>query len=264
MMLLSMNRGTLSFVLFRIPIEIQPLSWLLLAFLGGAFTISGASDLYPVLIFVVAGMISIIAHELGHALAGRELMGSSPSIVIHSFGGTTTNSNMRHMTRARYFAMVLAGPIGGFLPALLAFILLCLQVGDVAACLRFVWVTTLPFGVSDGDVLSLSPVIEALSGMGMGMGRLNLIMELYTSFFFVGIWWTILNLLPIFPLDGGKLLATLLDNYLIAAVVGIVFSVLLLLFALHLQSVYTTLFACYFIYLNWQHFQLFRQSRQSR
>lgn len=259
-MLWSMNRGTLSFVLFGIPIEIQPFSWLLLAFLGGAFNISGATDLYPVFIFMIAGMISIIAHELGHALAGRELMGSSPSIVIHGFGGTTTNSNMRHVTRANYFAMVLAGPLGGFLPALLAFAILCLQVGDVSACLSFVRVTSLPFGISESQLMAVAPVVDCI--YHKGAGQLNLIPELYTSFFFVGIWWSVLNLLPIFPLDGGKLLATLLDNYLVAAVVGIVFSVLLLLFALHLESVYTALFACYFIYLNWQHFQLFRQTRQ--
>lgn len=254
-----MNRGVISFQLFGIPVAIQPISWLLLAFLGGAFNISGAADLYPVLIFMVVGMVSIIAHEMGHALAGRHWLGSSPSIEIVAFGGETRNDHIRMMSRPRFFAMVFAGPLLGLLPALLALLVLCIQMGDWGACWSFARVSTFSLGCSEQDYLSAITVLEHL--MSPHSGIPSVLYHLYTSFFFVGFWWTLLNLLPIFPLDGGKLVATLLNNFKLSAVIGIVFSLLFLAFALYCKSVYTTVFACYFVYLNWQHFQAYRSMR---
>ncbi len=254
-----MNRGSLFFSLFGIPIEIKPLSWLLLAFLGGAFRIQGADDVAPVLVFMFAAMASLIAHELGHALAGRHLLGAVPSITLHAFGGETQNAGIRDMSRSKYFMMVLAGPLAGLLPALLAFVLLAAQLGDWSACWSFAQFSALPVVLSVEQRDGLQLVSEFFADPASG--RMSVMFELYYAFFFIGAWWTFLNLLPIFPLDGGKLVATLLNNYKISALIGIVFSFLFLAFALWVQSVYSSIFACYFVYLNWQHFQMYRKMR---
>lgn len=256
MMVAIMNRGSISFSLFGIPIEIQPFAWLLLAFLGGAFRINDAGDISPVLIFMVAGMISVIAHELGHALVGRKLMGGSPYIQIGGMGGVTINEHMRHATRWNFFAMVFGGPLAGFIPAVLAFVLLVLQTGSLSASLAFVECSTFPFFASEADFITARTVIESF--YNFDTQSLSMMYHVYTSFFLVGIWWTILNLLPIFPLDGGKLLGTLLNNFKVASMVGIVFSALFLLFGLYSESVYNCIIAAYIAYLNWQHFQQFR------
>ncbi|MFI3243955.1 MAG: hypothetical protein R3Y56_06860 [Akkermansia sp.] len=254
-----MNRGSLSFSLFGVPIEIQPFAWLLLAFLGGACRINDGSDLMPVLIFMVAGMISVIAHELGHALVGRKLMGGSPYIQIGGMGGVTVNESIRYGSRWHFFAMVLGGPLAGFLPALLAFVLLVLQSGSFSGSLAFVECTTFPFFASVADYNAAGAVGYSL--YDVDADQFSLMYDVYTSFFMVGIWWTILNLLPIFPLDGGKLLGTLLNNFKVASMVGIVFSALFLLFGLYSESVYNCIIAAYIAYLNWQHFQQFRSTQ---
>ncbi len=256
MMVAIMNRGSISFSLFGVPIEIQPFAWLLLAFLGGAFRINDASDVFPVLIFMIAGMISVMAHELGHALVGRKLMGGRPYIQIGGMGGVTVNESIRYGSRWNFFAMVLGGPLAGFIPALLAFLVLVAQTGSFSVSLAFVECSTFPFFASMEDFQAASAVAESM--FNVDSGNLGIMYEIYTSFFLVGIWWTILNLLPIFPLDGGKLLGTLLNNFKAASMVGIVFSALFLLFGLYTESVYNCLIAAYIAYLNWQHFQQFR------
>lgn len=252
-----MNRGSISFSLFGVPILIQPFAWLLLAFLGGAFRITEASELSAVLVFVVAGMISLIAHELGHALVGQRLMGGSPIIEISGMGGVTVNQNMSHPTRWGFFQMVFAGPIAGCIPALLMFMLLVLQMGDFNACLAFVRCSSFPFFVTAPDFELARQVASEF--YDFSTGQLSLMYHVYTSFFMVGIWWTILNLLPIFPLDGGKLLGTLLNNFKLASMIGLIFSALLILFAFYMESVYNCILAAYLAYLNWQHFQQFRR-----
>ena len=63
------------FTLFGIPVYIRPSFWVVLAIFGGALSISSVEDLiYPAL-FVIAGFVAILSHEMGHALVGRKLDG---------------------------------------------------------------------------------------------------------------------------------------------------------------------------------------------
>ena len=52
-------RGVLNFRLFGIPVSIHPMSWVILAVLGGAFGVSDGDDLSRVAVFVVAGMLCL-------------------------------------------------------------------------------------------------------------------------------------------------------------------------------------------------------------
>ena len=99
------------FRLFGIPIEIQPFFWLILVLLGSNFgtSISGANQALNVALFVIAGAISILVHELGHALMGRKFK-ATPYIVLHGFGGYAAFPDAR-FTRVQSFLVTAAGPL---------------------------------------------------------------------------------------------------------------------------------------------------------
>lgn len=72
------------FTLFGIPVYIRPSFWVVLAIFGGALSISSVEDLiYPAL-FVIAGFIAILSHEMGHALVGRRLAAASRRLFWNS------------------------------------------------------------------------------------------------------------------------------------------------------------------------------------
>lgn len=88
------------FTLFGIPIYIRPTFWIVLAIFGGILGVSSVESLiYPAL-FVIAGFIAILSHELGHALVGRKLGGGQQTIILELFGGVTSSHGMQ-LTRAR-------------------------------------------------------------------------------------------------------------------------------------------------------------------
>ena len=60
------------FHLLGFPVTVQPWHWAILAFCGGALGIRDPEDLLPVLLFMPAGFVSILIHELGHALTMRQ------------------------------------------------------------------------------------------------------------------------------------------------------------------------------------------------
>jgi Zn-dependent protease len=69
----------------------------------------------------------------------------------------------------------------------------------------------------------------------------------------INFWWSLINLLPVFPLDGGQFLATFTGNtqlaYKVGTVVGIAGAVLMLLWTGSLWN--TALFG----FLAWQNYQ---------
>ncbi|MEY5020317.1 MAG: hypothetical protein RLZ22_1405, partial [Verrucomicrobiota bacterium] len=57
----------------------------------------------------LAGFISILIHELGHALTARKF-GAYSSIVLQAFGGIAQHSGVR-LSRPQSFAVTAAGPL---------------------------------------------------------------------------------------------------------------------------------------------------------
>lgn len=99
------------FRLFGIPIEIQPFFWLIMVMLGSGFGrgVDTANQALNIALFVIAGAISVLVHELGHALMGRKF-GARPHIVLHSFGGYAAFPDGR-FTRLESFMVTAAGPL---------------------------------------------------------------------------------------------------------------------------------------------------------
>ncbi len=96
------------FSLFGIPVEVQPFFWISLVILGGAISADSAAEIFRVVLFVMAGFISILIHELGHALTARSF-GASTSITLQAFGGFAAYAGVS-MNRWQRFLITAAGP----------------------------------------------------------------------------------------------------------------------------------------------------------
>ena len=173
----------------------HPFFWLLSAILGWPLA---SQDPKLMLIWMAAVFVSILVHEMGHALVIR-YYGWSPSVILYSFGGLATyNPGFRPVnssysrngnTTLGQIAISFAGPAAGFLLALI-----------VAASV-----------IAAGYKLDLDLVIrtEAPPEPDLPPGTL---VRLYTPLAFlanallwINIYWGILNLVPVYPLDGGKI-----------------------------------------------------------
>lgn len=98
----------LRFSLFGIPVEVQPFFWISLVILGSSKGADTATEIFQVVLFVLAGFISILVHELGHALTARSF-GASTSITLQAFGGFAAYAGVS-MNRWQRFLITAAGP----------------------------------------------------------------------------------------------------------------------------------------------------------
>jgi Zn-dependent protease len=180
------TRYDLRFSIAGIPVRVHPLFWLI-TFLFG-FSLNNL--LYTFLwMFVV--FISILIHELGHAFAFRRY-GLRSSIVLHYMGGLTIPESVSWgsgwaniaLTPREEIFISLAGPFSGFLFA-------ALIVGGVIASGGSIAVNWL---------LGFIP-LPTLGSLPFGGLFLSALIVLLLS---VNIFWGLINLVPVYPLDGGN------------------------------------------------------------
>ena len=110
------------FTIFGIPVQVQPFFWITLAIIGGALRADSSAAILNIGLFVVAGFVSVLVHELGHALTARKF-GAHSSITLQAFGGYAAYSGAS-LTRRQTFAVTAAGPAIQILLGLAAFFLL--------------------------------------------------------------------------------------------------------------------------------------------
>jgi Zn-dependent protease len=185
------TRYDLRFTLFGIPVRVHPLFWVITALLGAS-----AGSLIGVVVWVPAVFLSILIHEIGHALAMRRF-GQVPQITLHYGGGLTTAEPFWWggrpvsvpLTPGQDVLIALAGPGAGF--ALAALVL-----GIVAAAGGTVSATML---------LGVLPLPAATLPAGGWLFD-----WIVATFLWINIFWGVINLLPVFPLDGGNIARTLL------------------------------------------------------
>ncbi len=156
----------LSWRMFGIHVRVHPLFWLMACLLGAPYL----ERLGPVflLIWVACVFVSILVHEMGHVVMGR-IFGREGHIVLYSFGGLAFGSSDLP-NRWKRIAVSFAGPLAGFLL----------------------------YGVVYLIQFYLFPLVES-RGARIYFG-VALVMLLW-----INLAWGILNLLPIYPLDGGKI-----------------------------------------------------------
>uniref|UniRef100_A0A7C2JW88 Peptidase M50 domain-containing protein n=1 Tax=Schlesneria paludicola TaxID=360056 RepID=A0A7C2JW88_9PLAN len=152
--------------LARIPIRVIPTFWLMAAVLGW-----DPDRLDLVFLWVMCVFGSILFHEMGHALTAMAF-GYDPHIVLYHFGGYAAFFPDRELTPLKSLLITLAGP----LPQL------ALGLATVAALL-------LTKGWADQH-------LEPKSAEYLEFTLIFLIT--------INVGWSLMNLLPVLPLDGGQ------------------------------------------------------------
>jgi Zn-dependent protease len=112
----------LHFSIFGIPVHVQPFFWITMALIGGAFGATTPEAILLLILFILAGFISILIHELGHALTLKAFRVPS-EITLQAFGGFAAYPGGR-LSRPQSFLVTAAGPVIQLLLAGLAFVIL--------------------------------------------------------------------------------------------------------------------------------------------
>lgn len=180
------------FKLFGIPVEIQPFFWVSTCLLGGGTYAHTREAIINVVIFMFAALISILVHELGHALTGLRYGGGFARITLTAFGGLAYHEG-GILSRDHRFRMVAAGPGAGLALFALTAGLLCLAFTPVDV---FSLVTHLLFGFNQGFTSAALPEFIIANPWGF---------EFIGQMLRINFWWSLINLLPVLPLDGGRI-----------------------------------------------------------
>ena len=185
------TRYDLRFTLLGIPVRVHPLFWLLAVLFGGF-----AGDLLAVVVWIAAVFIAILVHEMGHALTMRRF-GVDSHVVLYLFGGVAVPQGMAWGGRVAYVplspiqeaAVSFAGPAAGFLLA-----------GAVIAV-----VTAAGGAIMKMPLFGVIPIPYALLPFQAG-----LLQSFVSSLLWIAIFWGAINLMPVYPLDGGNIARRLL------------------------------------------------------
>lgn len=166
-----------NFQIFGIPCRIHPYFWLGALFFAFPREQNLPGNIILALLIIRAAclFVSILVHELGHAVLIR-LAGFRPEVVLHAFGGLAVYHPHRAVHPATTVAILFAGPAAGFM-----------LYGIVRLAAQWLAVSY-PEGIH--------PVLE------------DAIIQLE----WINLVWGLVNLLPIFPLDGGQITRTLLES----------------------------------------------------
>ena len=206
------------FSIFGIPVVVQPFFWITLVILGGALSATNAADILDIALFVIAGFISILIHELGHALTARKF-GAYSEITLQAFGGYAAYSGVR-LTRPQRFTITAAGPAIQILLGL-------------ALLFAFPFLPVL----NDNADYFLSTL----------MG--------------ISLFWAVLNLLPVLPLDGGQMLNAVLGPQRLRITLWVTVIVSIVVGLILYVKYHSPLFALFLCMFAWQAFQALRENR---
>jgi Zn-dependent protease len=170
------------FSLLGIPVRVHPFFWVVAVLMG----INGNEKPARMAIWVGVFFVSILIHEMGHALAARSF-GWPPSITLHGFGGLASYRPTYRSPRNQIL-ITAAGPLAGFAFAALVVVFLAVSGRHVQL---------------ERDFSSLLPItFDWFPSM-----ELNILIY---DLLYVNIFWGLVNLLPVLPLDGGQIANELL------------------------------------------------------
>jgi len=117
-------------------------------------------------------VVSVLVHEFGHALTAV-FFGQTAKIELVGLGGVTQRKGSEKLKLWQEFIIVLNGPLAGFTLAAISW-----------------WAYSILHEIHPDSLVTYASKIA----------------------FYVNFFWTILNLLPVQPLDGGKLFSIFLES----------------------------------------------------
>lgn len=158
--------------MFGIGVRVHPTFWLFSLMMGYGFIQKGVIFVF---LWVAASFLSILVHELGHVIAGR-IFGQHGNIVLYSFGGLAVGS-WHDARRWQRIIIMLAGPAAGF------------ALYGLVTALDVFWFREAFYNARFDPRFAWS--IRFLKYMNL--------------------FWSIMNLIPVFPMDGGQVLREVTD-----------------------------------------------------
>ncbi|MDA7509601.1 hypothetical protein N9046_06285 [Akkermansiaceae bacterium] len=207
-------------------------------FLGGGLAITSREDFLMILLWIIVLLVSILVHELGHALTSRKMTGVTPSIKLWGMGGLAYSNTQ--LTQKQSFWVTWAGPLAG-LGFFGLIVLTCCTVYGIAVGTDLTMFLLFP---STGINRETFTVLAEMN---------DPVLYMLKDLLWVNFWWSLMNLLPVFPLDGGQIYASIERSPKKVWTVGMVTGALVAIagfFILH-QIVIAILFG-YFAFQNYK------------
>ena len=201
----------IQFSLFGFPVSVQPF------FLITAWLIGPRNDLRASVLWIATVFVGIMAHELGHAFAGRHFS-LDPVITLHGFGGMTSWRSNQPLGHGQRIFISAAGPAVG-----------------------------ITIGIA---VLIMAPRLAPEAGIMMT--------RLIHYMVWVNLYWGLLNLAPVLPLDGGHIAASAAEaafgrrGRTVALVLSLILTGALALWAIWNGQIWMTILAVILAVSNFQ------------
>ena len=208
------------FSLVGIPVRVEPVFFVIsglfgLQFLDGYFIVGNTiqrGGLDVVGLWMFATFVSILVHELGHGFT-LKAFGQRSAIVLHGFGGVTVSTHRSQLSRSRSILVSLAGSL---------------------TALIVLWLPT-----------------RQVLGSGSLLSQPAALIWLVYFLSFQNLWWSVINLLPIRPLDGGNGAAQLFGIHAARRIsIGAALAGAVVAFVL--GQGYAAFFAVFLAFNNWQ------------
>ena len=183
--------------LFGIDFCIQPSFWLMSALfgylvVGMSMQMQGIELLKYIGIWVLCTLVSVMVHELGHAVTGR-IFGLPGNITLAGMGGQAAG-NFDTLKPWQRILVILAGPGAGFF-----FLFLLILVNQR------------PWNMNVADALDIPSLHlpwkwDLLDLIDTNLKSTAPYREIFKFLCWMNLFWNIINLIPIIPLDGGMLM----------------------------------------------------------
>ena len=190
------TQADINFPLLGVQVRVSPFFWLMALVIGYRSAEAWAKELelsqpQLIVVFMIAAFISVLIHEMGHALAYRRY-GLGSHIVLYHFGGLAiadsaypgVSTGRSLDSRAKIFVSA-AGPAAQLIAA--ACVIAILKAGSFSVPLHLPSIGHIHF-LATGDPLPSVALIYFID-----------------SFLWFSIFLALLNLLPLYPLDGGQI-----------------------------------------------------------
>ena len=161
----------LRFRLLDVPVRVHPMFWL-----SSAMVTWQGEHVALTIIGILCIFVSVLVHELGHALVARHYGFPSEIALVFLFGLATTS----RMSPQKNIRISAAGPLAGLALAALVYIVLLVTTDDPIGFLRDYY----------------DPKVFAVHMM-----------------LFFGIFGNVINFVPCLPLDGGRITENLFELY---------------------------------------------------
>lgn len=151
----------------KISISVNPLFWVF----AGVIGYLNSNSINGTILWVVVIFVSVLFHEIGHALTAV-FFGKQARITLVAFGGVTAYEN-KDLQFWKQFLITLNGPLFG------------IGLFFLSSAILYLNVITNPYAF---NLFKLTQMVN--------------------------IFWSVVNLFPVFPLDGGQLLRIALEGFL--------------------------------------------------